>query len=66
MSQVVKMIKRLFKGTEPIKCPDCGKIAQEATNDLMIHMPYCGSCGKRIEDASQNYCGHCGKVLYWT
>ncbi|KUO75556.1 MAG: hypothetical protein APF81_27450 [Desulfosporosinus sp. BRH_c37] len=59
------MIKRFFRGTKSIICLECGKVVQDATNDLMIHMPYCGNCSKRIEDAAQNYCGHCGEKLDW-
>ena len=61
----VKMIKRLFKGKGTIVCPECGETVQDATNDILIFVPYCGHCGKRIEDAVQDYCGHCGKILDW-
>jgi len=61
----VEMIKRLFKGDEPIVCKECGKDAKEETEDIMLFMPYCGNCRMRIEDANHNYCGNCGDVLLW-
>ena len=62
----VKMIKRLFKGKEAIICHECSKIVKEATDDILIFVPYCGDCGKRIEDAAHNFCGNCGEQLDWT
>ena len=61
----VKMVKRHFHGKPEIGCPECGKIVQEATKAITLEMPYCGSCGKRIEDAAHQYCGHCGEELDW-
>jgi len=62
----VRMIKRNIYGKSEIKCRECGKIVQEAEKILRLNMPYCGSCDKRIEDATQAYCGHCGEKLDWT
>ena len=61
----VKMIKRLFNGKEAIICHECGETAKDATDDVLIFVPYCGNCNKRIEDAVQNYCGHCREILDW-
>lgn len=62
----IEMIKRLFKGDESIVCGECGKVAKGGTEDIMLHMPYCGNCKRRVEDANHNYCGNCGEALVWS
>lgn len=61
----IKMCKRNIYGNQEIKCHECGNITQQAGKTIRLDMPYCGSCGKRIDDAVQNYCGHCGDKLDW-
>jgi len=61
----VSMRKRNFHGDCEIKCHECGKVVREATKTIRLDMPYCGGCGKRIDDAVQRYCGHCGEELDW-
>jgi predicted amidophosphoribosyltransferase len=61
----IKMAKRYIHGNPEIRCPSCVKIVQEETKAITLQMPYCGSCGKRIEDAGHKYCGCCGDTLDW-
>jgi len=61
----VKMVNRNIRGECEVICKECGKVAREEEKIIRLKMPYCGSCGMRIDDAKQNYCGHCGEELDW-
>ncbi len=35
------------------------------TKHIVIKMPYCGACGKSIDDAGHKFCGWCGVSIDW-
>jgi len=61
----VKIVERYLKEKPEIVCSKCGDIVRSAAPMVKIKVPYCGNCGKRIEDAEQKYCGYCGQELDW-
>lgn len=44
------------------KCMDCESlnITEYCNGQYKEERYYCGSCGKRAEENTQNYCGYCG------
>lgn len=60
----VKMIKRTLHGEPSIICK-CGEVVKNGLKTITLSMPYCGHCGKRIDDAGQSFCGWCGKGIDW-
>lgn len=56
------MKDRTIGGYKYINCPECEhEIRTE--KPIRLDLPYCGECGKAIEDPNQNYCGWCGCAL---
>jgi transcription elongation factor Elf1 len=43
-------------------CPEC-KVETQIQKPLTLNSPYCGACGKSIEDAAHKFCGWCGVGL---
>jgi Zn ribbon nucleic-acid-binding protein len=59
MESKIILRKRHIGGYKYRNCPDC-KTEIETEHPIRIEMPYCGSCGKSVEDISHKYCGWCG------
>lgn len=55
-------IRRHFGGYRYHNCSNCGH-EDMIQKPIEISLPYCGDCGKAIEDASHNYCGWCGSRI---
>lgn len=43
------------------KCPNCGYCKTPV--HTVDKVPYCSSCGKRLDDRFMNYCPNCGKKI---
>lgn len=61
----VKLVPRTFGEIPAIVCPECKRVLREKVSKTIIRMPYCGKCGRRIEDAAHNFCGNCGEKVEW-
>lgn len=44
------------------KCPNCG-YCKTPVHTIVDKVPYCSSCGKRLDDRFMNYCPNCGKKI---
>lgn len=59
----VKMVKRRIQAGRTI-FNQMGEVIpgayQAFTKHVEVHLPYCGQCGKVIDDIGQKYCGWCG------
>lgn len=62
-AHVVVMRKRQLPG-KYTTCPGCG-VTQELDKPIALKMPYCGGCGKSIDDAGHDFCGWCGTKIDW-
>jgi transcription elongation factor Elf1 len=58
MNQIV-LKKRTVGGYKYSKCEEC-KHEKMIEKPIQLDLPYCGSCGKSVEDANQKFCGWCG------
>lgn len=45
-----------------VKCPKCGEVITFGVT-IIQKVPYCSSCGKRLDDRFMNYCPNCGKKI---
>ncbi len=52
-------IQRYFGNYRYVNCPDC-KTEIQTSKPIVLKLPYCGNCGKCVEDAAHKYCGWCG------
>lgn len=62
----VKIIKRTTRDNpKEYECPYCQQHFVVYDKNTQMDLPYCGSCGRAILDAADNYCGVCGVKLKW-
>lgn len=62
----VKFIKRtITDNPKEFECPYCQQRFVHYDKHTQMDLPYCGSCGRAILDAADNYCGVCGVKLEW-
>lgn len=57
----IKCVSREKRVGERI-CPKCGKVVSMGYISIQ-EIPYCSSCGKRLDDRFMNYCPNCGKKI---
>lgn len=55
----IVMKERHDGGYEYSTCSECRHV-QTIKKPSHVKLPYCGECGKAVEDQEQKYCGWCG------
>lgn len=58
----IKWAERTFK-ENGLCCKSCGEEVVKTVPEFKLKMPYCGDCGKSIENIGHKYCGWCGAKI---